>query len=63
MKIKNVQPMKGFYVDTDEPDYYQYIRYGKDNWMVRMGESYEGCYGVEGELENLFQEYMRVNAD
>jgi hypothetical protein len=63
MKIKNVEPMEGLYVDTDEPDYHQYIRYGNDNWMVLMGESYERCYHRAEELENLFQEYVRVNAD
>lgn len=58
MKIKSVEPIKGFYVYVEDSDYSDYIRYSKDNWMVRMGESYESIYNDE-ELEHLFQEYIK----
>lgn len=41
MKIKKVQQMIIHMVDTDEEENYHYIRYGKNSWMVGMGESDE----------------------
>lgn len=55
VKIIQVENLPGFYVDTDEDDWYQYIRYSADNWLVRMGESYEPLYDCE-KLEILFKE-------
>ena len=65
MKIKSTRPIKGFWIDVlDGAETYNYVRYAADSWMVRVGESYESIYmKEEKELEKLFQEYMRVNAD
>ena len=64
MKIKSVEPLKGLYVTFEDSEFSDYIRYSKDNWMVRMGESYESVCGYEeSEIERSFQEYIRINAD
>ena len=57
MKILEVKEVTSFYVETDEDEYSQYIRYGHDCWMVRMGESDEPIYMCE-EIEALYQEYI-----
>lgn len=65
MKIKSVEPIKGFWVDvSDDDEEFQYIRYSKDNWIIRMGESYESALAYEQEdLEKLFQEYVTQHAN
>lgn len=60
MKIKEVTKAIIFYVETDEEDYYRYIRHGADSWMVAMGESDEPVYKCE-ELEQMFQEWVSKN--
>jgi len=52
MRITEVNQFTGFFIVTDEADQNEYIRLSRDNWLVRMGESYEACYDCE-ELERL----------
>ncbi len=57
MKILEVVKMESFKVETDEDEVSTYIRYSKNSWFVKMGESDESVYDCE-ELEKLYQEYM-----
>jgi ribosomal protein L37AE/L43A len=57
MKITDVfEQQKAFIVETNEDKYYEYTRYSKDCWFVRIGESLEPLYDCE-EIEKEFQKY------
>lgn len=58
MKIIGVTEIKCFLVETDEKEFMDYTRYGKDNWSVQMGQSDEPLYCCE-KIEELFQENMK----
>lgn len=58
MKILETRPIAGHRVETDEPEYNQYIRYGADCWFVQMGESDEPVYDCK-ELERAYQEHTK----
>lgn len=55
IKINNITHSTIIYVETNESDCPNYIRYGKDCWIQRMGESDEPLYDCEW-IEELFQE-------
>ena len=56
MKIENVSPCSGEFIEMDEGEYTDYKRYAADCWDVRMGESWESVYRCE-ELEKMYQEF------
>lgn len=56
MIIKSVKSETVYYVETDEEEFYQYTRHGKDSWCVTMGESEEPI--SNSELEALFQRWL-----
>ncbi len=55
MKVKSISSKLVHFMETDEDEYFNYIRYGKDAWFNTMGESDEPVYDCEW-LEELFQE-------
>ena len=57
MQIKQVTKRISFVVETDDPDYPIYIRYGKNCWANEMGHSEEIIYDSD-ELEQLFFAYQ-----
>lgn len=57
MKFESIDSQMIYYVRTDEKQWYRYIRFSHDDWMVFMGESLETCYDCE-ELEKKFQKYI-----
>lgn len=62
MKITKVYKITSYIVDTDEGYWNTYRRNGSENWEQLMGESWEGCYSQEAELEQLFQEYKKCRS-
>ena len=48
------------HVETDEPEYNEYTRWGPECWTVRMGESDEQVYDTES-LELEYQRYVAKN--
>jgi hypothetical protein len=58
MKVKSITPNTGYYIEMEDSDYYSYIRYSENNWMVQMGEFYESLYD-DKELEESFQQYIK----
>lgn len=63
MKIKEVNKVEYFIVETDEKDYNTYrrsVKWDKDSWQVLMWNSWECLYG-EDEIEELFQEWLINN--
>ena len=42
-------------IETDDDDYIQYIRFGHNNWLVRIGESLEPVYRCD-ELEEKYNQ-------
>lgn len=70
MKIDSVASSEVHFIDVIDKDIhgnettYEYIRLGKNNWMMRYGESYESILSYEeSELEKLFQEYQSQKID
>ena len=55
MKILEITECSSHMVETDEGEF---ERCSADNWMERMGESFEPVYNCE-ELEVLFQGYVK----
>lgn len=54
MNVISVSPCSGEFVEIDGLEWSDYIRYAEDNWMVRMGESWESLYSC-GEVEAAYQ--------
>lgn len=57
MKIIKITPISGMVVETDEPEFNEYVRYGPDCWYVRVGESVEPWYGYD-QIERLYQDMV-----
>ena len=56
MNITSITPSVIHFVQTDESGWNDYIRFGEDNWMIRMGESYENVlYTQEAKLDEAFE--------
>jgi hypothetical protein len=56
MNITSITPSVVHFVQTDESGWNDYIRFGEDNWMIRMGESYEiVLYTQEAKLDEAFE--------
>lgn len=56
MNITSITPSVVHFVQTDESGWNDYIRFGEDNWMIRMGESYESVlYTQEAKLDEAFE--------
>lgn len=61
MKIKEVMDIKAFFVITENPKNV-YVRYGKGNWCVKVGETDEQVGESESEkLDKLFKEWYFEN--
>lgn len=60
MEIITVERRSYHYIETDESEFFNYVRYSPDCWMVRMGESDEPMYDCEG-LEAAFIEKQKTD--
>lgn len=54
MKIKQIQEVTIYRVETDKGEY---TRYSEDHWAVTMGESEEPFYACE-DLERQFKSFL-----
>ncbi len=59
MQIKQVDKETIYYVETDEEQWYYYIRHSADSWSLLMGESWKTQYDCE-ELEQMFQDWSQI---
>lgn len=65
MKITEVSKIEYFFVETDEENWNTYKRSvngNKDCWERLTGDSWEWYYSAD-ELEELFQEWLRLNVN
>ena len=62
MKIEEVSNDEILSIETDEDEYFQYLRFSKNCWYVWMGESLEPCYDCEAH-EKAYQEYLKEKND
>jgi hypothetical protein len=59
MRVDGVRPLTGEMVDTDLPEFPEFVRYSPETWKRIYGESEEPVYSDEliGELEKAYQFY------
>jgi hypothetical protein len=60
MKILKAVPDVLVYIETDDPDYPDFLRFSPNSWVQRMGESWEPVYDDQ-ECEEAYQEHLRAN--
>ena len=62
MEILEVTKVEIHFVETDNPDFPLFTRYGPDDWTNRMGSSDEPVYETKP-LELAFQEHQSGESD
>jgi hypothetical protein len=58
MKILKITPVQSYIVKTDDKEWPYYRTDGKGNWENQIGESWEGIYDVDDELEKAVSEFL-----